>query len=180
MAKTHAIIHSSRMTATNVDAYNLCGIPAADLDNGVCVTLNGMNTAATTIAANGFEYNVAVADNASYGVWVLCSPTVGYENLEAQIYDDPRYFYNESGKPASIKFLNAQVDVIEVTAAAFVSGNLPATTDKYVTIGAGGKYVASATAPQSSGVTYFSIEGFHTIQIGTEAVPSVLLRCLDN
>lgn len=179
MAKTHAIFHSSRMTATNVDAYNLCGIPAADLDNGVAVTLNGMNIDGTSHAAEGFEYAVAVAGNTSKHVWLLASPTNGYENLEAQVYNDPRYFYNESGKPASIKFLNPLVDVIEIDAKGFVSGNLPATTDKYVTIGTGGKFVASTTAPQTD-VTYFSIEGFHSVQVGTEVVSTVLLRCVAN
>ena len=173
----HGYVSTMRASCENVDAFNRVGIySTGDLDNGVFVTLTGINKG-TGNAVKGFEYNVAPASATSYGVWLVATPEVG-TTLEQQMMSDPRYFYNAKGRPMSLKFLNPKTDIIEVNAGAFVSGNLP-TTEGYATIGAGGKLVAAGAAPEA-GKTYFSVVGFNTVAVGMEQMKTVLLQCEAN
>ena len=177
MANTHSYVSTMRCACENVDAFNRVGIYAdGDLDNGVFVTLTGINKG-TDKMVKGFEYTVAPASATSYGVWMVNTPEVG-TTLEQQMLSDPRYFYNAKGRPMSLKFLNPKTDIIEVNAGAFVSGTLP-TTEGYATIGAGGKLVASASAADA-GKTYFSVVGFNTVAVGMEQMKTVLLQCEAN
>lgn len=178
MANTHAYVSTMRCACENVDAFNRVGIySTGDLDNGVFVTLTGINKGSSGNAVKGFEYNVAPASATSYGVWLVATPEVG-TTLEQQMMSDPRYFYNVQGRPMSLKFLNPKTDIIEVNAGAFASGNLP-TTEGYATIGEGGKLVAAGSAP-SAGKTYFSVVGFNTVAVGMEQMKTVLLQCEAN
>lgn len=174
---THGYISIARAACVDVDAYNRAGVAATAMDNGVFVTLSGINKDNSN-NIQGYEWNVAAANDASYGVWVVATPEVG-NTVEMQMMSDPRYFYNEAGQPMSIKYLNAQTDMIQVNAACFASNALP-TTEGYATIGANGKLVAAASAPADGGVTYFSVVGFETVDIGTELMPVVVLQCEDN
>ena len=177
MANTHSYVSTMRCACENVDAFNRVGIYAdGDLDNGVFVTLTGINKGSDKMV-KGFEYTVAPASATSYGVWMVNTPEVG-TTLEQQMMSDPRYFYNAKGRPMSLKFLNPKTDIIEVNAGAFVSGNLP-TTEGYVTIGTGGKLVAASQAP-GAGKTYFSVVGFNTVAVGMEQMKTVLLQCEAN
>ena len=177
MANTHSYVSTMRCACENVDAFNRVGIYAdGDLDNGVFVTLTGINKG-TDKMVKGFEYTVAPASATSYGVWMVNTPEVG-TTLEQQMLSDPRYFYNAKGRPMSLKFLNPKTDIIEVNAGAFVSGTLP-TTEGYATIGTGGKLVASASAADA-GKTYFSVVGFNTVAVGMEQMKTVLLQCEAN
>lgn len=177
MANTHSYVSTMRCACENVDAFNRVGIYAdGDLDNGVFVTLTGINKGSDKMV-KGFEYTVAPASATSYGVWMVNTPEVG-TTLEQQLLSDPRYFYNAKGRPMSLKFLNAKTDIIEVNAGAFVSGALP-TTEGFVTIGAGGKLVAAESAP-AAGKTYFSVVGFNTVAVGMEQMKTVLLQCEAN
>ena len=177
MANTHAYVSTTRCACENVDAFNRVGIySTGDLDNGVFVTLTGINKG-TGNAVKGFEYNVAPASATSYGVWLVATPEVG-TTLEQQMMSDPRYFYNVQGRPMSLKFLNPKTDIIEVDAHCFASGSLP-TTEGYATIGEGGKLVAAGSAP-SAGKTYFSVVGFNTVAVGMEQMKTVLLQCEAN
>ena len=177
MANTHSYVSTMRCACENVDAFNRVGIySTGDLDNGVFVTLTGINKGADN-AVKGFEYNVALASATSYGVWLVNTPEVG-ATLEQQMMSDPRYFYNVQGRPMSLKFLNPKTDIIEVDAHCFVSGSLP-TTEGYATIGAGGKLVAAGAAPEA-GKTYFSVVGFNTVAVGMEQMKTVLLQCEAN
>ena len=177
MANTHAYVSTMRCACENVDAFNRVGIYAdGDLDNGVFVTLTGINKGSDKVV-KGFEYNVAPASATSYGVWLVNTPEVG-TTLEQQMMSDPRYFYNAKGRPMSLKFLNPKTDIIEVDAHCFASGSLP-TTEGYVTIGAGGKLVASGSAADA-GKTYFSVVGFNTVAVGMEQMETVLLQCEAN
>ena len=174
----HGYVSTMRCTCENVDAFNRVGIySTGDLDNGVFVTLTGINKG-TGNAVKGFEYNVAPATSTSYGVWLVATPEVG-TTLEQQMMSDPRYFYNVQGRPMSLKFLNPKTDIIEVDANCFASKTLP-NTEGYVTIGANGKLVASASAPEGSGKTYFSVVGFNTVAVGMEQMKTVLLQCEAN
>lgn len=177
MANTHAYVSTMRCACENVDAFNRVGIYAdGDLDNGVFVTLTGINKGSDKMV-KGFEYTVAPASATSYGVWMVNTPEVG-TTLEQQMLSDPRYFYNAKGRPMSLKFLNAKTDIIEVNAGAFASGNLP-TTEGYAIIGTGGKLVASGSAADA-GKTYFSVVGFNTVAVGMEQMKTVLLQCEAN
>lgn len=174
---THGYVSTMRASCENVDAFNRVGIYAdGDLDNGVFVTLTGINKGADNVV-KGFEYTVAPATADSYGVWLVNTPEVGF-TLEQQMLSDPRYFYNAQGRPMSLKFLNPLTDIIEVDANCFASKVLP-TTEGYVTIGAGGKLVAAGSAPDA-GKTYFSVVGFNTVAVGMEQMKTVLLQCEDN
>lgn len=176
----HNIVNTTHITAMNVDAFNLAAVAEGDIDNGLFVTLSGINAAATTNAIQGYEYTVALAAQNASEIYVVDTPEVGYD-IEMQMYNDPRHFYNVAGKPMSIKYMNPKVDCIEEPATAFAAGTLPAANTKgqYVAVSANGKLgAASAQAPQSG--AYFRIEGFHYIGIGAEKVPTVILRCMAN
>lgn len=173
----HGYVSTMRCACENVDAFNRVGIySTGDLDNGVFVTLTGINKDSSN-NVKGFEYNVAPASATSYGVWLVNTPEVG-TTLEQQMMSDPRYFYNAKGRPMSLKFLNPKTDIIEVDANCFVSKALP-TTEGYATIGAGGKLVASASVADV-GKTYFSVVGFNTVAVGMEQMKTVLLQCEAN
>ena len=178
MANTHAYVSTTRCACENVDAFNRVGIySTGDLDNGVFVTLTGINKGSADKVVKGFEYTVAPATADSYGVWLVATPEVG-TTLEQQMMSDPRYFYNVKGRPMSLKFLNPKTDIIEVDANCFASKALP-TTEGYATIGEGGKLVAAGSAP-SAGKTYFSVVGFNTVAVGMEQMKTVLLQCEAN
>ena len=177
MANTHGYVSTMRCACENVDAFNRVGIySTGDLDNGVFVTLTGINKGADN-AVKGFEYTVTPASATSYGVWLVATPEVG-TTLEQQMMSDPRYFYNVQGRPMSLKFLNPKTDIIEVDANCFASGALPS-TEGYVTIGTNGKLVAAGAAP-GAGKTYFSVVGFNTVAVGMEQMKTVLLQCEAN
>ena len=174
----HGYVSTMRASCENVDAFNRVGIySTGDLDNGVFVTLTGINKGSSDKVVKGFEYTVAPASSTSYGVWLVATPEVG-TTLEQQMMSDPRYFYNAKGRPMSLKFLNPKTDIIEVDAHCFASGALP-TTEGYVTIGANGKLVAGS-APEGAGKTYFSVVGFNTVAVGMEQMKTVLLQCEAN
>ena len=178
MANTHAYVSTMRCACENVDAFNRVGIySTGDLDNGVFVTLTGINKGSSDKVVKGFEYTVALASDASSGVWLVATPEVG-TTLEQQMMSDPRYFYNVQGRPMSLKFLNPKTDIIEVDANCFASKALP-TTEGYATIGEGGKLVAASVAP-AAGKTYFSVVGFNTVAVGMEQMKTVLLQCEAN
>ena len=175
----HGYVSTMRASCENVDAFNRVGIySTGDLDNGVFVTLTGINKGSSDKVVKGFEYTVAPATSTSYGVWLVATPEVG-TTLEQQMMSDPRYFYNAKGRPMSLKFLNPKTDIIEVDANCFASKTLP-NTEGYVTIGANGKLVASASAPEGGGKTYFSVVGFNTVAVGMEQMKTVLLQCEAN
>ena len=175
----HGYVSTMRASCENVDAFNRVGIySTGDLDNGVFVTLTGINKGSSDKVVKGFEYTVAPATATSSGVWLVATPEVG-TTLEQQMMSDPRYFYNVQGRPMSLKFLNPKTDIIEVDANCFASKTLP-NTEGYVTIGANGKLVASASAPEGGGKTYFSVVGFNTVAVGMEQMKTVLLQCEAN
>ena len=174
----HGYVSTMRASCENIDAFNRVGIySTGDLDNGVFVTLTGINKGSSDKVVKGFEYTVAPASDASSGVWLVATPEVG-TTLEQQMMSDPRYFYNAKGRPMSLKFLNPKTDIIEVDANCFASKALP-TTEGFVTIGEGGKLVAASVAP-GAGKTYFSVVGFNTVAVGMEQMKTVLLQCEAN
>ena len=143
----HGYVSTTSCECWDIDALNRAGVyTTADLDNGVMVTCSSIaKTDANVIT--GYEFAVTPATASSTHCWIVNTPEVG-STLEMQTYADPRYFYNEKGKPMSIKYLKPHVDCIEVDKNTFASGALP-TTEGYVTITTGGKFLAAASAPET-------------------------------
>lgn len=178
----HGYINTTKMCAENVDAMNCAGVYASgDVDNGTIVVLSAMNTVPSGTNQGyieGYEHTVTLAtQNQAGDVWVVASPEVG-TTIDQQILSDPRYFYNEAGRPMSLKYLVDGVDCIEVTKECFTSTTLPdGKTNKYATIAANGQLAAAASAPSGTvGVGYFTLEGLHTVTIGATEVPTAVLR----
>lgn len=179
MPKTHAIMISTSMESWNIDAQRICGIyKDADVDNGVLVTLDTMNVDAEN-NVQGYEYNVKLAQANSSACWIVDTPLPS-ASIESQIFEDPRYFVNEAGRPLSLRYLNAHVDHIEVDASAFTAGNAPSDqkTYKYAAPSTGGKLAMANEAPAQG--TYFALVGIKSVGIGQESVPTYVLRCERN
>lgn len=172
---THGLINTTRCTCWDVDAYNLVGVATTDLDNGVAVTLGEI--ANTSGAIDGYQFAVTPATAASVGVCVVRTPEVGTD-LCMNIMYDPRTFYNEAGRPLHLCRLNPGVDYIEVDKNCFVGGTAPTAAQRYVTIGANGKYAPATTAPTAG--CYFSVVGTHYMSVGQEIVGTWVLRCERN
>ena len=158
MTNTHNVFIGMSCAFMNVDAYNLVGIANADIDNGLFLTLGAMSPAGD----GAYEFTVTAGANADL---IAGTAPQGYD-IPAQVYDDPRYFTNEAGKPISVKRLVAG-DCIEVDLAAFTAD--PATND-YAKVAASGKLTGSATNSDP-----FKILGTHTIDCGGELVKTWIL-----
>lgn len=162
MAKNHIVFNGMHCAFWDVDAYNMVGIAAADIDNGTFLTLGDMSPAQD----GAYEFTVTAGVSTDL---IAGTPPQGY-NVDAQVYDDPRYFTNEAGKPISVKRL-VKGDVIELTVGAFTVN--PA-ANKYAKVVAGGKLTAQASDANAD----FKIEGTENISIGGEAVTGYILRKL--
>lgn len=180
MATLHGYVSTSRICATNVDAYNCDGIyTGADVDNGVLVTLDKMNLDSNN-NVNGFEYTVALASANSKGVWLVATPEVGY-TVEQQVLADPRYFTNAAGRPMALRYLVPGIDVIEVTKECFTDGTLPdATSKKYVIIGANGKMTATDADQSATQGAYFTFEGYGMTSFGFTNEKTAFIRVARN
>lgn len=179
MANNHAICESARVMGTNTDPNIAVGIATTDMDNGTFVTLGTMNVDSNK-NIKGYEYNVTAATATATKVWMVCTPMAGTDILEAQLLDDPRYFYNKAGKAMTLVHMNADVDLIRVDKAAFTNALDPDTVTSATVAGldANGKLKALATAPTSG--AYFTICGKELRAIGQELVPMWVLRCERN
>lgn len=161
MANNHAIFNGTHCAFWDVDSYNYTGISQTDMDNCTFVALGDIGLKSD----GGYEFAVTATNSPD----LICgTPAQGY-GIEAQVYDDPRYFYNEAGKPISVKRL-VKGDCIEVDAAAFTAAP---TTETHATVQASGKLTAGA----ASGA-HFIILGTHTIDCGSELVKTWILQKL--
>lgn len=162
MAKNHIVFNGTHCAYWDVDSLNLVGIAAADIDNGTFLTLGAMSPAGD----GAYEFTVTAGVNADL---IAGTPPQGY-NVDAQVYDDPRYFTNVAGKPISVKRL-IKGDCIELTVGAFTEA--PA-TNKYAKVVAGGKLTAQAADIGAD----FQIVGVRTMDIGGEFIPTYVLMKL--
>ena len=158
MAKNHAIFNGTHCAFWDVDAYNLVGIATTEIDNATFLTLGAIGLPGN----GGYEFTVTAGGD---GTYIAGTPAQGY-GIEAGLFDDPRYFTNEAGKPISVKRLVAG-DCIEVDLAAFTAD--PA-TNTYAKVDASGKLTGSATTSDP-----FKILGTHTIDCGGELVKTWIL-----
>lgn len=159
------------------DAINCAGIcKDNDLDNGQFVTRGALGLTTN----GGYEFACALPSANATDLWLVEKPAVG-STVEQQEMSDPRYFYNPKGSAFSIKGLTAGRTFLEVPASAFAASKDPKTigsTAKFASVDTNGRLVAAASAPESG--TYFSIEATHTVDIGIEAVPTWILKCVRN
>lgn len=175
MANTHSFINTTRCTCWDVDAYNAAGVATVAIDNGQFVSRGALGLA-NAVTPGGYEFDVALpAANATH-LWVVDTPESQWP-IEMQIFDDPRYFYNEAGRPMSLRYLVPEVDFIEVPTSAFATA--PVAASKYATVDTDGRLVAATAAPATDG-TYFAIAGTHSIDIGIEVIPTYILQCIRN
>lgn len=169
MAKTHSIVNTTHCAAWDVDALNYVGIAEEDIDNGRFVALDGMNVDEDGMI-KGYEYFVELASDLDpFNCYIVDSPEVG-GTVEMQMMSDPRYFYNEAGKPMSLKRLQVG-DSIEVDATCFQEGELPEISNMCY-LNDGMLYVNS----EPSAPFGFVCEGYHYIDCGQEIVPTAVMR----
>ena len=162
MAKNHVVFNGTHCAFWDVDSLNLCGIATTDIDNGTFLTLGDMSPAED----GAYEFTVTAGVNADL---IAGTPAVGYDAI-GQIYDDPRYFTNEAGKPISVKRL-IKGDCIELSEGAFTA---EPSTNKYAKVVAAGKLTAQAADTGAD----FKIVGTRTMDIGGELVPTYVLMKL--
>lgn len=164
MAKNHTVFNGTHAAFWDVDSLNLVGIAATEIDNGTFLTLGAMSPAGD----GAYEFTVTAGANPDL---VAGTPPQGY-NVDAQVYDDPRYFTNEAGKPISVKRL-LKGDCIEVSAGAFTT---EPTTEGFAKVVATGKLTAQAQNTASD--AHFQILGARTMDIGGEFVKTWVLMKL--
>ena len=162
MANNHGFIIGTHCAFWDVDSLNLVGIDAShDIDNGTFVALGDMLNTIGVIDEYVFAVSAASASD-----YVVATPPVGYD-LEMQLFEDPRYFYNKQGQPMSVKHLQVG-DCIEVDENCFSTA--PTTgTSTYAAV-TSGKLVAGTTATDP-----FKILGEHSVDIGGTAVKTWVL-----
>lgn len=175
MPNTHNVLISTSMLSWDVDAARIAGVyNTGALDNGTIVTLGSMGLASNPAPAGtigGYEYTVVPANaNQTGSVWIVDTPIPG-ASVEMQVYDDPRYFYNEAGRPLSLRHLTPEVDHIEL-----YQNDVTYTVGQYATIGANGILAPAASAPTGAGENYFTVVGQKTLAIGQESVTTYILR----
>ena len=162
MAKNHIVFNGTHACYWDCDALNLVGIATTDIDNGTFLTLGAMSPAGD----GAYEFTVTAGVNADL---IAGTPPQGY-NVDAQVYDDPRYFTNVAGKPISVKRL-IKGDCIELSEGAFT---VAPSTNKYAKVVAGGKLTAQAADTGAD----FQIVGVRTMDIGGEFIPTYVLMKL--
>lgn len=162
MAKTHNVFNGTHCAFWDVDAYNLVGIATTDIDNGMFLKLGAMSP-----ASDG-AYEFTVTADATDGEYIAGTPAQGY-GIDAQVYDDPRYFTNVAGKPISVKHL-VKGDCIELTQMTGIT----LTAGQYATV-ASGKLVAASS---ETGAAFKVLSTTSTMDIGGELVKTWILMKL--
>lgn len=158
---THAVFNGTHASYWDVDALNYVGIATTEMDNGTFVDLGVMSPAAD----GAYEFTVTASTTSAD--FVCATPPQGY-GVAAQVYDDPRYFANEIGKPISVKHL-LKYDCIELSEAGFTAAPV---TETYAKVAAGGKL----TAQSNDTGAQFKILGARTMDIGGDFVNTWVLQ----
>ena len=177
MANNHGFVNTTHCACWDVDSYKRVGIAQVDIDNGVFVTIGDI--ANTAEAIEGYQFAVTPATATSTGVWLCRTPEVG-TSLDMVMYNDPRHFYNEAGRPISLCYLVAGVDCIEVDANCFADPDtMPTATNKYVPLTTGGKLGTPVAQAPATGA-YLEYLGKKTVDVGAELVETVVLQMARN
>lgn len=163
MAKNHTVFNGTHCAYWDVDSLNLVGIATTEIDNGTFLTLGAMSPKND----GAYEFTVTAGTDPDL---IAGTPPQGY-NVDAQVYDDPRYFTNEAGKPISVKRLITG-DCIELSVGAFTA--TPSSTDIYAKVVPGGKLTAQVSKTGAD----FQILGARTMDIGGEFISTYVLMKL--
>lgn len=162
MAKTHTVFNGTHASFWDVDALNLVGIATTEIDNGMFLRLGSMSQNAD----GAYEFDVTA--DATNGEYIAGTPAQGY-GVDAQVYTDPRYFTNESGKPISVKHL-VKGDCIEITQ----MSDIDLTANQYANVNEG-KLVAAGA---NENPVFKVLSTTSTMDIGGELVPTWILMKL--
>ena len=162
MANNHGLFIGTHCAFWDCDSKNFVGVnTTTDIDNGNFVALGDIVNTSGVI--DEYVFNVTLANTADY---VVGTPPVGYD-LDMQLFDDPRYFYNKAGQPMSVKHLEIG-DCIEVSNECFSTAPTLGTST-YASV-ASGKLVAGTTTSAP-----FKILGQHNVDIGGQSVVTWVL-----
>lgn len=156
----HAVFVGTHASYWDNDALNYVGIATTEMDNGTFVDLGAMSP------ANDGAYEFTVTASSTSADFVCATPPQGY-GVVAQVYDDPRYFTNEAGKPISVKYL-PKYDCIELSEAGFTAAP---STETYAKVVAG-----KLTAQSDASGAQFKILGTRTMDIGGDFVNTWVLQ----
>lgn len=187
MANT--VLVQTKCTAMDVDAYNRSAVATTDIPNGtplVCGLVSSKESQKQV-------FSVTPATGVAKGLWMAYSPEVvitggvGSQQQYKGIDADPRDFTNVANIPFDMFKLNPGVDLIQVTAPFFKTGNDPKTVTgaTYVEIGSDGSMSAKATATTDFAGLQFRIIAAEPIIIasgtlGGEPVDAWILECTIN
>lgn len=178
IALTNPIAYGKRYAAQNVDALNRVAVCATGTTvyNGTLVTLGQMNTGAALGMNYVFPATVTSADTA-VDVWMVRGPEVPMD-VCGNLYDDPRAFSVEAGRPFDIIRLMPG-DIIHLSDAAFGANQKPDSSNTWVTPTANGQYIALASASGKTGLV-LKLQATEPIPVGQEFVPGYVLEVVQN
>lgn len=165
MAKNHTVFNGTHCAYWDVDSLNLVGSSSEDIDNGTFLSLSLSGTSAPV--NRPYEFNVSAGANPDL---IAGTPPQGY-NVDAQVYDDPRYFTNEAGKPISVKRL-LKGDCIELSVEGFTAE--PSSNHSFAKVQDSGKLTTSAVKDGA----HFELVGQRTMDIGGELIKTWVLMKL--
>lgn len=162
----------------NVDSLNRTAVSTTTVYNGSLVTLAEMNTG----AAAGMNYVfpatlTAATDGNVANVWMVRAPEVPMD-VCGNLYDDPRAFSVEAGRPFDV--IRPEVgDIVKLSAAAFGANTQPSTANKYVFCDENGEWQAAASAAGKTGlVGKFQMN--EAFVVGQESVPGFIIEIIQN
>lgn len=177
---TNPIAYGKRYAAQNVDSLNRVAVCATGTTvyNGTLVTLSGMNTGNS--AGMGYVFNatpVTATNGNTNDVWMVRAPEVPMD-VCGNLYDDPRAFSVEGGRPFDIIRLMPG-DIIHVSDAAFGANTQPGSGNTWVYSDENGQFQAASTASGITGLvlSYVSTEA---IPVGQDFVTGYVLEVVQN
>lgn len=175
MANTHGVLNTTHCACWDIDAYSFTGIAATDIDNGTFLKLGKIKN--TTGVIDEYVFDVEVdANGAATQKYIADTPRPGSSaDLAMQLYDDPRYFYNEAGKPIQLRRI-VNGDCIEIDANAFGAGKTPVDQPTYTTasIGADGKLEMVSASGE------FDLLGQKSVGVGQQDMTVWVLMYMGN
>lgn len=178
MAKfNNPIAYGMRYAAQNIGALNRVGVCVADTTvyNGTLVTLSSMNKDASKDMGYVFTATPTTADTA-VDVWMVRSPEVPMD-VCGNLYDDPRAFSIEGGRPFDAIHLEPG-DLVKLSKDAFTTVPV-ATSKEWIVPAANGKWNALASAAGKTGFVC-KLVAPESFVVGQEYVDGYILEVVQN
>lgn len=170
MAATHVIFEVEQMMSEQIDTYLKHGSAHAALDNGNIVT------AGTLVSGEKDIYTTAApTDVTSDAMYIVDAIRIDqFEGYRIAGFNDPRYFYTNSGDPVRLRKV-AVGDRLKVSAAGFAS---TPTVGEYAVPANGALTLAPAADLTGSTKIAFKVVESVTIYVGSESVTGYRLECV--